>query len=125
MKRTLFIILPFVMLIAFISCERPNSGEKSPVKGKWESRQSGATMTLDFGDKSVEYTFYMDLFESTVIYYGTYEITDSIIDINFSDLSTKNSSGISYTNPADMPTKAILHYDNTIEYIDYIFYRHK
>lgn len=145
MKR-LFIILVAGMLFAFISCERasdvsmpetpetpetpeetgdtiPTIEEQSPIKGVWKYNTNGLRITLDYGDDDVKLTYYLDFYNATAIYDGTYMIEDSVITHHFTSLTTKNSSKIGYYSPENMPKEATLEDDNTIIYINYSFKR--
>ena len=141
----LFTLLTAVMMFAFISCERPADvdtpatpttpttpitndtipiiEEQSPIKGVWKSQLNGVQMTLDYGDHNVKYTYYIELFNATAIYEGTYTIKDNEITNEYTSLTKKNSSGIEYSSPDKLPKEALLQDANTIIYMDYSYKR--
>ena len=80
-------------------------------------------MSLTFGDSNVEYEYCIEAMAATALYKGTYTIKDSDITIIFTSLTTKNSSKVTYTNPADMSKEATLVDASTIVYLDYTFTR--
>jgi hypothetical protein len=135
MKR-LFIILAAAMMFTFISCEH-HSGidtqatddnpsiveEQSPIKGIWKCNMNGMQMTLDYGDHNVKYTCYIEFYKATAIYEGTYTINGNEITHEFTSLTTKNSSKISYYSPDELPKDALLQDANTIIYMDYSYKR--
>lgn len=124
MKKFSQILVACVMLTTFISCERYTSVDKqSPIKGVWECPIDGLPMTLTFGDHEVEYKLYIEFFKATAIYNGTYTIKEKNITIDFTSLSTKNSSQIEYKSPENMPKEAVLKDENTILYMDNIYTR--
>ena len=126
-----FTLLTAAMMIALISCER-HSGidtsatddnpsvveEQSQIKGVWKCQLSGVQMTLDYGNRSVKYTYYIELYNATAIYEGTYAIQDNEITHEFTSLTTKNSSKIEYYSPDQLPKDALLQDANTIIYMD-------
>ena len=136
MKR-LFFILAVAMMFTFISCERPadvdtpetpatpETGdtiptieEQSPIMGVWKCQLDGGQMTLEYGDHNVKYTYYIEFYNATAIYEGTYTIKGNEITHEFTSLTTKNSSKIEYYSPDKMPKEALLHDANTIIYMD-------
>lgn len=125
MKR-LFIILAAAMMFTFISCERPSDAEEpsitrdeqSPIKGVWKCQLDGGQMTLEYGDHNVKYTYYIEFYNATAIYEGTYTIKGNEITHEFTSLTTKNSSKIEYYSPDKMPKEALLQDANTIIYMD-------
>ena len=152
MKHLSF-ILAAAMMFTFISCERPadidsqdtqetpttpttpttpETGdtipiieEQSPIKGIWKCQLNGGQMTLEYGDRSVKYTCYTEIFNATAVYEGTYTIKDNEITHKFTSLTTKNSSKITYYSPDQLPKEALLQDANTIVYMDYSFTREK
>ena len=82
-------------------------------------------MTLDYGDHDVKYTCYTELYNATAIYKGTYTMKDNEINQEFTSLTTKNSSKISYYSPDRLPKEALLQDPSTIIYMDYLFTREK
>ena len=137
MQKLFSFFLACMMAITFISCERSAGGgedptptedttptvQPSPIKGVWECQLNGVHMSLTFGDSNVEYEYCIEAMEATALYKGTYTIKDSDITIIFTSLTTKNSSKITYTNPADMAKEATLVDASTIVYLDYTFTR--
>lgn len=130
-KKQFFTFLVVAMMFAFISCEHPAdidnqatddnpSGveEQSQIKGVWKCQLSGVQMTLDYGNRSVKYTYYIELYNATAIYEGTYAIQDNEITHEFTSLTTKNSSKIEYYSPDQLPKDALLQDANTIVYMD-------
>lgn len=117
----LFFILAAAMMFAFVSCER--AIEQSPIKGVWKCQLNGGQMTLDYGDHNVKYTCYTEIFNATAVYEGTYTIKDNEITHEFTSLTTKNSSKISYYSPDELPKEALLQDANTIIYMDYSYKR--
>ena len=115
MKR-LFIILAAAIMFAFVSCER--AIEQSPIKGVWKCQLNGGQMTLEYGDHNVKYTYYIEFYNATAIYEGTYTIKGNEITHEFTSLTTKNSSKIEYYSPDKMPKEALLQDANTIIYMD-------
>ncbi len=138
MKR-LFIILAAAMMFTFISCERPadvdtpetpETGdtiptieEQSPIKGVWKCQLDGGQMTLEYGDHNVKYTYYIEFYNATAIYEGTYTIKENEIKHEFISLTKKNSSGVEYYPPDKMPKEAVLKDDNKILYMDNLYTR--
>ena len=137
MKRLYQFLLVCVMIIFFISCERSAGGgeeptptveqttnvQSSPIKGIWECQLNGVKMTFNFGDSNVEYKYYIELYNATATYKGTYTIQNNNISLEFTSLTTKNSSGIEYYAPDKMPKEAELKDEKTILYIDNIYKR--
>ena len=134
--KKLFTPLAVSILLTFISCERhsnvtPQSAgedisiidEQSPINGVWKYQLNGGEMTLEYGDHNVKYRCYVEIFDATAIYEGTYTIKDNEITHEFTSLTTKNSSRIEYTSPEKMPKEAVLQDENTIIYMDYLFTR--
>lgn len=119
MKR--FLVILVAAILTFISCER--GSEPSPIKGEWVCDLNGVQMTLEYGNRDVKYTYYIDLYDATAIYKGTYTIKDNVITHEFTSLTTKNSSKIGYYDLEKMPKEAILKDDSTIIYMDYTFTR--
>lgn len=125
------------MILTFISCERsagidtsatvddksPQSEETSPIKGIWRCELNGVLMTLDYGDCDVKYTYYIELFDATAIYTGSYTIKENEIKHEFISLTKKNSSGVEYYSPDKMPKEAVLKDDNKILYMDNLYTR--
>ena len=138
-EKKLFLILVACLMIAFVSCEQITEvtnpsitdddsttiEQPSPIKGKWECLMNGVKITFDFGNNEVEYVFYLESLNATATYNGTYTIEENDITINFTSLTTKNSSGIHFTIPERMPKDAILVDDSTIQYAEYTFKRKK
>lgn len=151
MKKIVTYFFVGVMMVAFNSCERPaeivnpttteedmtedededstedgddttEDEEPSPIKGLWEYTVKGLQMTLDFGDKEVEYKCHTDLYDATATYKGTYTIEDNDITIEFTSL-TSNTTHFQYLSPEEMPKEAELKDESTILYIDQIFTR--
>jgi hypothetical protein len=132
--KKFFILLATAMTFAFISCERPADvdtpltptigdtipivEEQSPIKGVWKSQQNGLQMTLEYGERNVKFTYYLEYYNATAIYEGTYTITDNEITHEFTSLTKKNSSKIEYYSPEKMPKEAVLQDANTIIYMD-------
>ena len=71
----------------------------------------------------MKYTVYIEMYDATAIYEGTYTIKDNEIQHEFTSLTKKNSSGIKYTDPKNMPKEAVFHDEKTIIYMDYKFKR--
>lgn len=131
-----FTLLAAAMMIALISCER-HSGidtsatdentsiveEQSPIKGVWKCHLNGGQMTLEYGERSVKYTSYAEFYNATAVYDGTYTIKGNEITHEFTSLTTKNSSKISYYSPDQLPKDALLQDTNTIIYMDYSYKR--
>ena len=150
MKKIITSFFACLMLVAFNSCERsaevvnPTTTEEdmtededdttededdttedeetSPIKGLWEYTVKGLQMTLDFGDKEVEYKCHTDLYDATATYKGTYTIEENDITIEFTSL-TSNTTHFEYLSPEAMPKEAELKDESTILYIDQIFTR--
>lgn len=120
MKHLSFIFAAAIMF-AFVSCER--AIEQSPIKGVWKCQLNGGQMTLDYGDHNVKYTCYTEIFNATATYEGTYTIKGNEITHEFTFLTTKNSSKISYYSPDQLPKDALLQDANTIIYMDYSYKR--
>ena len=136
MKRLFPILFACVLATVFISCERsaaggeeptptedPTTAQQSPIKGTWECQLSGVKMTFNFGESNVEYKYYIELYNATATYKGTYTIQANNIALDFTSLTTKNSSGIEYYAPDKMPKEAELKDEKTILYIDNIYKR--
>ena len=125
MKKRVLFILVFVINVSFLSCERQNLNPSfvSPIKGIWECKLNGMDMTLDFGNNDVEYYVHTDFRDASAIYQGTYTIQDNDITLEFTSLTTKNSSKIDYKQPEEMPKEAVLNGDSTIIYTNYTFTR--
>lgn len=134
--RKVFTLLVTTLLLTFISCERHSSvapksagedsakiEEQSPIKGFWKYQLNRGEMTLEYGDHNVKYRCYVEIFDATAIYEGTYTIKDKVINHEFTSLTTKNSSRIEYYSLEKMPKEAILQDENTIIYMDYLFTR--
>lgn len=123
MKKILLFISVFVLSVSFLSCERQNLNPSfiSPIKGIWECKLNGMEMTLDFGNNDVEYYVHTDFRNASATYQGTYTIKDNNITLEFTSLTTKNSSKIDYIQPEDMPKEAVLNGESTIIYSNYTF----
>ena len=135
--KKLFTLFVASMILTFISCERSagidtpatvddkssQSEETSPIKGVWRCQLNGVQMTLDYGDCDVKYTYYIELFDATAIYTGTYTIKENEIKHEFISLTKKNSSKIEYYSPDQLPKDALLQDTNTIIYMDYSYKR--
>lgn len=124
------------MMFAFISCEHPADianqatdenpsvvEEQSQIEGVWKCQLDGGEMTLEYGERSVKFTSYAEFFNSTAVYEGTYTIKGNEITHEFTSLTTKNSSKISYYSPDQLPKDALLQDTNTIIYMDYSYKR--
>lgn len=144
MKKS-FTLFAVAIMFAFVSCERPAdvdtpeppattitpttgdtipvTEEQSPIKGVWKCQLNGGQMTLEYGQRSVKYTSYAEFFNATAIYEGTYAIKGNEITHEFTSLTTKNSSKITYYSPDKLPKEALLKDNNTIVYLDYSFTR--
>ena len=135
--KKLFTLFVASMIRTFISCERSDgidtpatvddkssqSEETSPIKGVWRCQLNGVQMTLDYGDCDVKYMYYIELFDATAIYKGTYIIKGNEIKHEFISLKKKNSSGVEYYSPDKMPKEAVLKDDNKILYMDNLYTR--
>ena len=123
MKKILLFISVFVLSVSFLSCERQNLNPSfiSPIKGIWECKFNGMEMNLDFGNNDVEYYVHTDFRNASATYQGTYTIKDNNITLEFTSLTTKNSSKIDYIQPEDMPKEAVLNGESTIIYSNYTF----
>ena len=117
----LFTLLAAAIMFAFVSCER--AIEQSPIKGVWKCQLNGGQMTLEYGERSVKYTSYAEFYNATAVYDGTYTIKGNEITQEFTSLTTKNSSKISYYSPDQLPKDALLQDANTIIYMNYSYTR--
>ena len=124
MKKLFTLFIGCMMIACFVSCERSSkNSEVSPIKGVWECQLNGTKMTLTFGNSDVEYYTYIEAFDASATYKGTYSIEDTNITLEFTSLKTKNSSGIEYYAPDKMPKEAVLKDENTIVYIENLYIR--
>ena len=94
--KKLFTLFVASMILTCISCERSDgidtpatvddkssqSEETSPIKGVWRCQLNGVQITLDYGDCDVKYMYYIELFDATAIYKGTYIIKGNEISTN-------------------------------------------
>lgn len=125
MRRLFNLLAAVTIAFSFTSCEQTVAIDESPIKGTWECCYKNVPMALIFSDKEVEYTLYLESFESRATYFGTYTIIDTTITINFDSIKINKVTKpkVTYTSPDQMPTDAVLRGDSAIVYFDYTFKR--
>lgn len=127
MKQIFFILAAVVMAFVMTSCNQKATGmEDSLVMGKWQCDINNMTMTLVFGEKTVEYGCYTILYKTRATYYGTYKVNDKTITLNLKTLETNNVTHPKpeYIAPDKMPKEAVLNDDaSEILYLNQTFKR--
>ena len=124
MKR-LFYILAVGMMLGLVSCE--GMSEKEKVKGLWVTGDGlevmGEYMEIEYNELTVEYRHYVERFNASAVYKGSYTIKDSVITHAYKSRTVKNGDSVDFVSLKKIPREAVLQQPNTIVYLDCCFTR--